>query len=213
VALLVVAGSVGALVVVERRAMSPVLPPALLRLPRVRADMVAGSVATLVFYGIFFALTLWLQDDRGLNPVQAGVLFLPMTLPMCVLPLVAGRLVARVGAGPVILAGLAADVASGMLLAFAGTDPSLAWVIGAQILLVLGSTLAIPAATADMAVAAPPELAATGQGAFNAARQAGSALGVAVLGTLPSLRSAGIVLAAFALVSVILVVLARRRIG
>src|SRR6266545_2184608 len=169
VALALAACAVVALVAVERRAPGPVLPPALLRLPRVRADLVAGAVASMVFYGVFFALTLWLQDTRHLGPVQAGAAFLPMTLPMCVLPLVAGRLVARIGARPVILVGLAADVVSGVLLAFAGSH-SLGWVLGAQVFLVLGSTLAIPAATADMASAAPPQLAATGQGAFNAGR-------------------------------------------
>jgi DHA2 family methylenomycin A resistance protein-like MFS transporter len=211
IAIALAAAAIVALGPVERRAAVPVLPPALLRLRRVRADMVAGSVASLVFYGIFFALTLWLQDTRNLGPVDAGLAFLPMTLPMCVLPLVAGRLVARVGARPVILIGLTADVISGALLAFSTPHASLAWVVGAQIFLVLGSTLAIPAATADMAVAAPPEVAATGQGAFNASRQAGSALGVALLGTLATLRSAGVVLAAFAVVSVILVLLARPR--
>jgi len=210
VALALAACAVVALVAVERRAPGPVLPPALLRLPRVRADLVAGAVASMVFYGVFFALTLWLQDTRHLGPVQAGAAFLPMTLPMCVLPLVAGRLVARIGARPVILVGLAADVVSGVLLAFAGSH-SLGWVLGAQVFLVLGSTLAIPAATADMASAAPPQLAATGQGAFNAGRQAGSALGVALLGTVAALPTAGVILAVFAVASVALVTLAQPR--
>ena len=211
VALVVAALAVVGLIRVQRRVAYPVLPPALLRLARVRADLVAGSVASLVFYGVFFALTLWLQEVRQLGPVGAGVALLPMTLPMCVVPLVAGRLVARVGAGPVILAGLAADVVSGVLLAFAGPGDALGWVVGAQVFLVLGSTLTIPAATADVAAAAPRELAATGQGAFNAARQAGQALGVALLGTLSTLRAAGAVLAVVALLSVLLVLFAHRR--
>jgi DHA2 family methylenomycin A resistance protein-like MFS transporter len=45
-----------------------------------------------------------------------------------------------------------------------------------------------------MAVSAPADLAATGQGALNGVRQGGSALGVAVLGTLGSPASAGFVL-------------------
>ncbi len=211
VALAVAVVAVAALVLVERRAAAPVLPPALLALPRVRADLVAGSVATLVFYGTFFALTRWLQDTRHLSPWQAGFSFLPMTLPMCVLPFYAGRFVARFGALPVILVGLSADVVSGVLLAFAAPGASLAWVFAAQVFLVIASTLAIPGATADMAGTAPPHLAATGQGAFNAARQAGSALGVALLGTLASLYSAGLVLAGCAALAVTLVLLAQRR--
>jgi DHA2 family methylenomycin A resistance protein-like MFS transporter len=76
---------------------------------------------------------------------------------------------------------------------------------------VVGSTLAIPAATAEMALAAPPQLAATGQGAFNASRQAGSALGVAVLGTLTTMPAAGAVLAAGAGLSLAVAAIAHRR--
>jgi DHA2 family methylenomycin A resistance protein-like MFS transporter len=199
------------LVPVERRAASPVLPPALMRLGRVRADLVAGSMASFVFYGMMFALTLWLQGQRELSPLQTGLAFLPMTVPMCFLPLVAGRLVARHGARPVILVGLTADVLSGLLLAFAGPHSSIGWVIAAQIALVVGSTLAIPAATADMSTAAPPQVAATGQGALNAARQAGSALGVAVLGTMSTMHSVGVALAIGAALSVAIVLLAHRR--
>lgn len=210
-ALLLAALATALLIPAERRAVSPVLPPGLLRLSRVRADIVAGSVASMIFYGVFFALTLWLQRERGLSPAEAGFAFLPMTLPMCVLPLVAGRLVARFGARPVILTGLVADLAAGVLLAFVGPHGSLGWVVGAQIALVLGSTLAIPAATADMSTAAPPDLAATGQGAFNAARQGGSALGVALLGTLATLSAVGTTLAVFAVAAIALVLVARQR--
>ncbi|GAB1643427.1 MFS transporter [Krasilnikovia sp. MM14-A1259] len=212
-ALVLAAVAFVALIPAERRAQAPALPPTLLRLPRVRADIVAGSVASLIFYGVFFSLTLWLQDERALTPLQAGVAFLPMTVPMCILPLVAGRLVARLGARPVILAGLAADLVSGILLALMGPHGSIGWVVGAQIALVLGSTLAIPGATADMAVAAPSEVAATGQGAFNAARQAGAALGVALLGTLSSLPAVGVTLAVFAALAIGLVLVAHSRVG
>jgi MFS transporter, DHA2 family, methylenomycin A resistance protein len=67
-------------------------------------------------------------------------------------------------------------------------------VVAAELALVLGSTTAIPAATADIAMAAPQQTAATAQGAFNATQQAGSALGVALVGTAATVRSAGLAL-------------------
>ncbi|MCW2541986.1 MAG: major facilitator superfamily 1 [Frankiales bacterium] len=202
--------SLTALFFIERSAEVPVLPPALLALGRVRADLVAAAVATLVFYGVLYYLTLWLQDVHGLSPFQTGLMFLPMTLPMCVLPLYAGRIVGRLGARPVILVGLSADVVAGLLLLLVRGDGSLGWVIVAELALTIGCTLAIPAATADMANAAPAQLAGTGQGALNAGRQAGSALGVAVLGTLSGTRPVGIVLASAAALAVLAVLLAHR---
>ncbi|GAA0381109.1 hypothetical protein GCM10010319_69440 [Streptomyces blastmyceticus] len=111
------------------------------------------------------------------------------------MPFFTGRLVARHGARPVLLAGMGASVVAGVLLAScAGGHPPLALVVAAELALAATGTLSIPGAAAEMAASTPPELAATGQGALNGVRQAGSALGVAVLGTLGSLPGAGGVL-------------------
>jgi DHA2 family methylenomycin A resistance protein-like MFS transporter len=145
--------------------------------------------------------------------VQTGLAFLPMTLPMAVMPLFAGRLVARFGARPVVLTGLGADVVCGALLVASGDKAVLGWVLAAQLALAAGSTLAIPGATADMSTAAPAHLAGTGQGILNAGRQAGAALGVAVLGTLASLRDAGLVLGVAAVISVLAVLAVQQKSG
>lgn len=199
-----------ALALAERRAAEPVLPPELLRLGRVRGDLIAAVAANFVFYGLLFSLTLWLENERGLSPVMTGVAFLPMMLPMCVLPLLTGRLVHRFGARPLILVSLAADIAVGGILALVGPHSPLAVVIAAQVVMAVGTTLAIPGITADMAVATPRRFAATGQGALNAARQAGSALGVALLGTLGTVHATGLVMGAGAAVALVLVAVATR---
>ena len=191
-----------ALVRVERRAEHPVLPPALLARAQVRLDILAATSATLVFYGMLYMLTLWYQRERGFSALDTGLAFVPMTLPMCVLPMVTGRLIATFGARRLIIFGLTCDVFAGILLIGVGLHSSILWIVVAEVALVLASTTAIPAATADMSVAAPKEYAASAQGALNASRQAGAALGVAVLGPLTSLRTAGVILAALALVAV-----------
>jgi DHA2 family methylenomycin A resistance protein-like MFS transporter len=211
IALAIATVSLVSLALIERSAEAPVLPPALLSLGRVRADLVAATIATLVFYGVLYYLTLWLQNVHGLSPFRTGLMFLPMTLPMCVLPMYAGRIVGKLGARPVILVGLSADVVAGLLLLLVRGHGSLGWVVAAELALTVGCTLAIPAATADMANAAPTQLAGTAQGALNAGRQAGSALGVAVLGTLTGTRPVGIVLASAAALAVLAVLAAHRR--
>jgi len=103
------------------------------------------------------------------------------------------------------------DLLGGLLLATG--DTSSLWIAFAvQILVGAGSPLAIPACIADMSTAVPLELAATGQGALNAARQTGTALGVAIFGTLAALSSTGLVLAAGAAATVAIVGLAGRRV-
>ncbi|QHC20075.1 MFS transporter [Streptomyces sp. GS7] len=175
-----------ALTAVERRAAAPVLPPALLALPRVRAAMLAAAVSCFAYFGAMYLLAVRLQHAYGLSPLAAGLASLPLTFPVCVMPFFTGRLVARHGARPVLLTGMSATALAGALLLLAGGGHApLAVIVAAELALAAAGTLSIPGAAAEMAVAAPAELAATGQGALNGIRQAGSALGVAVLGGLP----------------------------
>ncbi len=176
------------------------MPPTLLRRRQVRADVLAAA-ATLVFYGMLLTLTLWYQRERGFIPLSTGLAFVPMTLPMCVLPVFTGRLVAYFGARRLILFGLFCDVLAGVLLRFVGVHSSVLWVVVAEVALVLASTTTIPAANADMSVAAPPQYAASAQGALNAGRQAGSALGVAIPGPIASLQTDGTILAVLSAVT------------
>ncbi|MCP2340607.1 MFS transporter [Actinomadura rupiterrae] len=206
--LLVAAVIIAALPLAQRRAASPVLPPALVRLTRVRVDLVVGVMSQFIYYGLLFALTQWMVDGKGLSPLQAGAAFLPMTVPVLFVPVLTGRFVVRFGARRVMLAGLALDLAGGIVLALGGT--SLWTVFAVQVLVGVGSPLAIPSCIADMSAALPLHLAATGQGALNAARQTGTALGVAVFGTLAALSSAGVVLLVGAVLTLTVLVAAGR---
>ncbi|MFI9275869.1 MFS transporter [Kitasatospora sp. NPDC052896] len=191
-ALLVAAAAFAVLPVAQRRAAAPLLPPALLALPRVRIDLLVALMSQLVYYGLLFTLSQWMVNARGMPALQAGLAFLPMTAPIAVVPMVTGRLVARLGARPLMLAGMTLDLLGGLLLGFGGSS---LWVIFAvELLIGTGGPLATPAYIADMSSAVPLELAATGQGALNAARQTGTALGVAIFGTLATLSATGTVL-------------------
>jgi DHA2 family methylenomycin A resistance protein-like MFS transporter len=193
------------LLAVERRAAFPVLPPTLLALPRVRAAMAAAAVSCFAYFGGLYMMSVWLQHTYKLSPFIAGLAILPLVFPVCVMPFFTGRLVARHTARPVLLTGMSASVLSGVLLLFCLANPPLPLIIVAELTLAATGTLSIPGAAAEMAVSAPPEYAATGQGALNGVRQAGSALGVAVLGTLSTLRSSGIVLIIVGALAVLLI--------
>ncbi|MGW3205239.1 MFS transporter [Streptomyces sp. NPDC001135] len=203
-------GCFAAVAAVERRAAAPVLPPALLALPKVRAAMVAAAVSCFAYFGGLYQLAVWLQHTYRLTPFDAGLAALPMVLPVCVMPFFTGRLVARHGPRPVLLSGMSAAVVAGALLAcVVGPHPALPLVVTAELALAATGTLSIPGAAAAVAVAAPPEYAATSQGALNGIRQAGSALGVAVLGTMGSPAASGDVLLGVGALAVLLVVRSR----
>ncbi|MFI7613287.1 MFS transporter [Nonomuraea terrae] len=142
-------------------------------------ELLAGAVANFAFSGALFVLTLLLQDTRHLTPMQTGLAFLPLTIPMVVNPVLTGRIVARHGARPPILAGLAL-LAAGLAGAALAEGPPLGWLI----VIGCGLSLCFPALMAGMVASAPPGTAGTAGGVLNAARQVGATLGVAVLGGL-----------------------------
>ncbi|MET9504264.1 MFS transporter [Streptomyces sp. NPDC006622] len=200
-----------ALGAVERKVETPVLPPALMKLGRVRADLFAGAMASFVFYGTFFGLTLWMIHVRGYSPLETGLAFLPMTLPACFLPWLSGRSVAKFGSRPVILVGFAVSLVSGLGLVLAGSNPPLPLLIVLMLGLTVAGTSVIPAVTADMSGAAPAEYAATAMGALSASRQAGVALGVAVLGTVSTLRTAAVIVSISSAVSLLVIAAVLRK--
>ncbi len=154
------------------------------RLFRVRAfplGLAAGAIVNFGLSGVLFVLSLYFQETRGYPPSMTGLAFLPLTIPTAFNPIFTGRLVARVGPRIPAMAGFLL-MAAGTLIQACSTSAALSVV--ALALLGFGVSLAIPSLLTAVVAAAPPDLTGVAGGALNAARQAGAALGVAVLGAL-----------------------------
>ena len=67
-------------------------------------------------FGVFFYVSLYIQNILGYSPIQAGAAFLPMTLLIILVAPIAGRLSDRVGSRWLIAGGMVAD--RGSLLIF-----------------------------------------------------------------------------------------------
>ena len=196
-----------ALAFVERRATSPALPPVLFSLGRVRTALGSALLTNFLWYGLWFLLAIWLQSVRHLSPLEAGLFFVPATLPMSSVPPLVTRAVGRFGARPVMLSGFATYVVAASLFVAVGThSPLWVYIVGA-LLFSLAAVQVVPAITSELSIAAPARYAATGQGALYAARQAGSALGVAVVSAVgvTNLRGAAVVLLIGAALALVLV--------
>jgi EmrB/QacA subfamily drug resistance transporter len=173
-----------AFVVSQMRVPHPMVPRGLFRARNAATPVLIGFTFMVGYYGLPFALSLYLQQVRGLSPLGTGVVFLPMMLVGLVLTPFAPRIVRRVGGKTVIVAGLISMVLGLCVLAFiTGTTPLP--VVGALMVLVgLAGPLVMPPTTAILLDSVPADRGGVASGVFNTSRQVGGALAVAVFGAL-----------------------------
>ncbi|HEY3018769.1 MAG TPA: MFS transporter [Solirubrobacteraceae bacterium] len=168
----------------ERTSASPLVPRQLVTDRRFIASTAGGALLNFAFYGELFFLSLFLQQERGLDALQTGLAFLPQPLLFMAVSPLAGRLVAARGARAPLAAGAVLAAAAALVLLAVDTDSPYGVLVAGLALNGLGGGLAIPAVTAGVMGAAPPSLAGIASAALNAGRQVGGVLGVAVLGGL-----------------------------
>jgi DHA2 family methylenomycin A resistance protein-like MFS transporter len=166
-----------ALVAVERRAAEPMLPPALFRRRAFAAATAVAGTMNLCSNGTLFVLTLYLQEVQHRSPLQAGLVCLPAFAMLSIAGPPAGRAVARYGPQRPLAAGLAC---AGCGLALLAAGPS----VPAFLLWGTGLGVMTPAIVAAAMGAVEPERAGLAAAVNNTARQAGTAIGIAIAGVL-----------------------------
>src|SRR5262249_40597809 len=87
----------GAFLVIERRRRDPMLPLDLFRNGTYTGANLVILLVALAMFGVFFFVSLYMQNILGYSAVQAGAAFLPMTVLIIVIAPLAGRTTDRVG--------------------------------------------------------------------------------------------------------------------
>ncbi|WP_432117105.1 DHA2 family efflux MFS transporter permease subunit [Streptomyces sp. bgisy032] len=144
----------------------------------------AATLGTFVFSGLLFLLPVYFQEVGGADAFGTGLRLLPMMAGLMVSARASTALVARLGARPVVTAGLA--VLSCAALLGSRTGPGTGYGFTALWLTVagLGFGLAmVPAMDAALG-GIPAEQAGSGSGLLMTLRQVGAAFGIALLGSL-----------------------------
>lgn len=175
----------GLLLAVERRAVRPLLPMGLFRDARFAVTNLASVALGFAANGSLFLLSaLFMQQLRGYSAMETGLMLLPMTLAVLPASLVAGRLNAAYGPRRPMLAGYVLTGASLAAMAVFDTGTSYPVIAALFVVAGIGQGLAITPAAAAVLEIVPRERSGVAAATVNTARQVGTALGVAVLGSI-----------------------------
>jgi MFS family permease len=140
------------------------------------------------FYGMVFVYSLYLQQERGLSSFAAGLVFLPTTVLSGFVGMLAARLTERFGPRVPIVGGMSLmGLGLAVLAALPAATPT--WLL-AVVMIPVGicGPLAMQPTTAVLLESVPAYRSGVASGVFNASRQLGGALAVAVFGTLLASR-------------------------
>jgi EmrB/QacA subfamily drug resistance transporter len=171
-------------VLAQARRGDPMVPLELFRERNVSVSVVIGFAYVVGFYGLPFVMSLYLQQLRGLDPFQTGLVFLPMMVCGAALTPFAARLAERFGPRALITLGFVLMVLGLTAIALAPASVPI-WALAVGMILVgLAGPLAMPPVIAVLLESVPFHRAGTASGVFNTSRQVGGALAVAVFGAL-----------------------------
>jgi EmrB/QacA subfamily drug resistance transporter len=181
--------------VLQARLANPIMPPRILRVRGLTSSSAVRAVVVTGMFSAFFLGALYLDRVLGFGPMQTGVAFLPMTLTVGTLSLgLTARLVGRIGPKRTVSLGLLAIV--GALILLAGADTQSAYfprLFFAFVLMGLGAgTTFMPLLTIALAEV-PSQDAGLASGIVNVSMQLSAALGLAILGSLATSRTAVLV--------------------
>ncbi len=182
VGLFVVAAVLGALFVWhERRDSDPMLDLGLFRSAQFSTGIVSGFGSYLVMFGVLLLVPFYLERGLGLGTARSGLELMAMPLAFGIVAPFAGRLADRVGARPLTVGGMTL-VAVGLAVMGVRRPPT----VGFLLLLALvgvGMGLFTSPNNASIMGAAPGQHAGMASGVLNMTRGMGTALGLALTGT------------------------------
>ncbi|WP_375424678.1 MFS transporter [uncultured Friedmanniella sp.] len=182
--LTIAACSLVGFVLVQARVRDPMMPLELFRGHGFRIALPIGFAFMVGNYGNVFVVSLFLQQQLGLSPLHAGLVFLPSAFFAIAANLASGPVTNRFGARLPVLVGLSTMAAG--LVALLITVPLGHPVLVAACVIPVGAggALAMPSVTSVVLEGVPGHQAGAASAVFNTFRQVGGAVAIAVFGAL-----------------------------
>jgi EmrB/QacA subfamily drug resistance transporter len=173
-----------AFVVLEHRQRAPMLDLTLFRNRTYVGANLVTLLTALAMFGVFFFVSLYMQNVLGFSAVETGAAFLPLTILIILLAPIAGKMSDRFGSRGLITVGLLLVAAQLLYFSRLDADASFWALLPGLVLGGLGMPLTMTPSAAAATRAIPVAKAGVGAAVLNAARQVGGATGIALLGAI-----------------------------
>lgn len=156
----------------------------LFRIPTFRNGNAAALIASLGEFGVLLAIPLWLQNVAGYGALETGFVLLALAGGSFAASGISSGLLKKISPLEIVRVGLLLEC-GGILLLAVGLTVESTWVFLVPCLFIygLGVGLATAQLTGVILHDVPKQLSGQGSGTQSTARQIGSALGIAILGT------------------------------
>ncbi|MCL4289177.1 MAG: MFS transporter [Thermoleophilia bacterium] len=177
-----------AFALIEHRQRAPMLDLSLFRSTTFTGGNIVAFLVTLAMFGVFFFMSLFVQQVLDYSPVQAGAIFLPMTVLIILIAPPAGKLSDSVGSRWLMVGGLTLVGISLVLFSRLGVSSGFWDMVPALVIGGSGMASVMTPMSAAVMGAAPVAKAGIASGALNTSRQIGGALGIALMGAILSSR-------------------------
>jgi DHA2 family lincomycin resistance protein-like MFS transporter len=168
---------------------APLLDLRVLRHRTYRLSLILMSISFMAMLGAMILLPLYLQEVRGLTPLETGLLVMPGGLAMGLMGPRVGALFDKVGSKPLVLPGSAGIVVSLFALTQIGADTAYPLILAVHILLMVSlAALFTPVFTLGLGDV-PMQLYSHGSSMLGTIQQVAGAFGTALVITLMTSRT------------------------
>jgi EmrB/QacA subfamily drug resistance transporter len=173
-----------AFVLVEHHQRLPMLDLSLFKIGAFAGANVVAMLVSLGMFGVFFFVSLYVQNILGYSPTKAGAIFLPMTLLIIVVAPIAGHTSDRIGSRWLMGGGMTIVGISLLLYQRTGVHSDFWTLLPAMLLGGIGMAMTMSPMTSAAMGAVPVDKAGVGSGVLNSFRQVGGSLGIALIGAI-----------------------------
>ncbi len=138
--------------------------------------VVAGAL------GMFFFLSLYVQNVLHYTPAMSGLAFLPLPILLGIISYNVPRLLGKFGFKPLVIAGTGLTTIGIFIISFVDTNSSY-WfhLLPAFVILAFGFGISFVAITVAATTGVPADKSGLASGLINTSQQIGGALGLAIL--------------------------------